>query len=156
MMLAERQSGLVIVGRFYYLHEADIARALLESFGIEAWLLDEHQIRQRWFLGGALGGIKLAVAPENGYRARCVLEEDRSGVLDSIDEQALPAHPDECCPRCDSPAASESTTQQLPGPFQWLVSIFFLAIGLLVPRRRFVVTRACGACGYEWSTTESR
>ena len=60
-MFPNRQSGLEIVGNFWYIHEAELAKALLQSEGIPAWVLDEHQIRMRWHLAAALGGVKVAV-----------------------------------------------------------------------------------------------
>ncbi|MGH0029430.1 MAG: putative signal transducing protein [Myxococcota bacterium] len=156
-MLKPRQSGLAVVGRFFYLHEADLAKALLESYGIEAWVLDQHLVRMEWHLAGALGGVKLAVAEENAYRARQVLEDDYSEVLDEIEEQQLPAHADECCPRCGSGDTRSRERRAMPGPFQWLVSAaFFLGLGVLVPRRRLRIARECRACGYHWAAEEAR
>ena len=155
-MFPERQSGLSIVGRFLYLHEADLAKALLNSEGIESWLLDENQIRHRWHLGGALGGIKLAVAPESAERALDLLAQDFSEALQDIPEQSLPAHAEEICPRCGAAAIREVSTQRVPSAIQWLVSLFFLVLGALVPRRRFTVTRHCGGCGQEWSHSDRR
>lgn len=78
------QPGLTVVRSFAYLHEADIAKTLLESYGIEALILNEHQIRQ---LAGATGRVRLAVAPENVYRARQVLEDDHSAALEDADAE---------------------------------------------------------------------
>src|ERR1700752_3956448 len=103
-MLSRSQSGLSVVKSCFFLHEADLARALLDSYGIEAWILDEHQIRQQWHLAGALGGIKVAVAPEDAYRARQVLEEDYSDVVEELAaETEAPPDADsdaDACPRC--------------------------------------------------------
>jgi hypothetical protein len=155
-MARNTQSGLAVVGRYSYLHEADLAKAFLESEGIRAWILDEHQIRHRWHLGAALGGVKLAVAPELRERARGLLSEDHSEDLADIPEQRLSPHIDEICQRCGATAEVEQTSQRLPGPIQWLVSLFFLLLGLLVPRRRFAVTRQCASCGNQWSQVERR
>ncbi len=155
-MLTQRQSGLSVLGSYLYLHEADIAKALLDSYGIESFILDEHQIRQRWHLGVALGGVKLAVAPEHAYRARQVLEEDRSDVLEDIEEQQLPAHEDELCPRCGSAKTRAREARTFPGIFQWAASLFFLFLGVLAPRRRIRVSRECAACDYAWSMDETR
>lgn len=152
----QTQSGLAIVGRYSYLHEADMAKALLDSEDIESWLLDEHQIRHRWHLGAALGGVKLAVTPELAERAAELLAQDFSGSLDSIAEQDLPGHADEICSSCGATARSESVEQRLPGPLQWLVSLSFFLLGTLVPRRRFQVTRHCEDCSHEWSKVERR
>ncbi len=150
------QSGLTIVARYSYLYEADLARSLLESENIESWLFDEHQIRHRWYLAVALGGVKLAVAPDMAEQAAALLAQDYSDLLATIPEQDLPGHPNEVCPRCGSTSRSESTEQKYPGPLQWLGSFLFLLAGALVPRRRFEVTRYCSSCGNTWSQIESR
>jgi len=155
-VLTQHQSGLSVVRSFLYLHEADIAKALLDSYGIEAFILDEHQIRQRWHLGVALGGVKLAVAPECAYRARQVLEDDHSEALEDIEEQALPAHEDELCPRCGGAQTRSREARTFPGPLQWLESLAFLFIGVLAPRRRVRVSRQCVACTHTWSMVETR
>ena len=155
-MLTQRQSGLSVLRSYLYLHEADIAKALLDSYGIESFILDEHQIRQRWHLGVALGGVKLAVAPEHAYRARQVLDEDRSDALEDIEEQKLPAHEDELCPRCGGGETRARETRTFPGIFQWAASLFFLFLGVLAPRRRIRVSRECTACAYAWSVDETR
>ena len=155
-MIPKNQSGLAIVRSYSYLYEADIAKALLESEGIESWLLDEHQIRQRWHLGLALGGVKLAVSPEFASQAQELLDQDFSECLADIPEQGLAASSEEICPNCGEVAHSETSTRRFPGPIQWVVSLFFLCLGLLVPRRRFIVTRECGSCGTEWSISSTR
>ena len=155
-MLTRRQSGLAVVGSFVFLHEADVARALLESYGIECWLLDEIQVQQRWYLANALGGVKLAVAPAHAYRARELLGEDHSAALDEIPESELPAHPSEQCPQCGGGDTRVSERLRLPGPFGWLVSLGFLIVGFLVPRRRIEQSYSCSSCSHAWTTFETR
>lgn len=155
-MLTGRQSGLAVVGSFVFLHEADVARSLLEAHGIECWLLDELQVQQRWHMAGALGGVKLAVAPENAYRARQILGEDHSEALADIPESRLPADPSERCPRCGSGDTRASSRLRSPGPLGWLTSLAFLLMGFLVPRRRIEKAYRCVACDHAWSVFESR
>ena len=155
-MLTERQSGFEIVATFWYLHEADIGKSLLESYGLEPLLLDDHQIRMRWHLAAALGGIKLAVPPEQAAKAREILAQDHSASLEDIEEQALPPHPEERCPSCGSDQTHQATEKRLPGPFQWLSALLFLALGFLVPRRRIRINQTCSACSYSWSKTVTR
>jgi hypothetical protein len=142
-----------------FLHEADVARALLDSYGIEAWILDEHQIRQQWHLAGALGGIKVAVAPECAYRARQVLEEDYSDVVEDIADAEPPPRTGEhaaSCPRCGRAAQRVAEQSALPGPREIAESLMWVALGGLVPRRRFDVTWECVECGHAWAAKETR
>lgn len=158
-MLSQHQSGLTVVKSCFFLHEADLARALLDSYGIEAWILDEHQIRQQWHLAGALGGIKVAVAPENAYRARQVLAEDYSDVVEELadddTQREAAVDGDERCPRCGG-AATREAAQSAPGAREIATSLLWVALGLLVPRRRFEVACRCSDCGHAWSVTETR
>jgi len=88
-------SGLVVVASFHHLWEADVAKALLGSFDIEAIILDEVQMQQRWPVMGRLAQVRLAVAPERAYRARQILEDDHSAALEEIAEVGGPAEPEE-------------------------------------------------------------
>ena len=154
-MLSRSQSGLTIVKSCFFLHEADLARALLDFYGIEAWILDEHQIRQQWHLAGALGGIKVAVAPECAYRARQVLAEDYSDVVEELAEDEAGSDGD-ACPRCGGAAQHCAQQSPLPGAREIASSLLWAAMGLLVPRRRFEVSYHCGACGHAWVLRETR
>jgi len=48
-----------------YPHEADVAKVLLESREVPAWVLDDLQVRTRWYLSNALGGVEVAVHPDD-------------------------------------------------------------------------------------------
>ncbi|RIL05251.1 MAG: hypothetical protein DCC71_11010 [Proteobacteria bacterium] len=149
-MFPKRQSGLAIVKTTWFAHEAHLARALLESQGIEAWVLDAQQVGVQWHVAGAIGGIKVAVAPEDAERARTLLAEDRSDALAEIDEAALPAPAEERCPRCGSPDVASRARGERPGGWAWLSMGLFFALGFLVPRRRRLVRSGCRACGAFW------
>ena len=116
---------------------------------IDAWIFDEHQIRRNGISRDALpvSDVKVAVDPQQATRAREILLEDRSGALREIPEQDLPADHAESCPRCGVAASREATRQRFPGPIQWLVSLLFLVLGFVVPRRRFIVGRSCELVG---------
>jgi len=156
MSAGRMQSGLEIVGSFLYIHEADLARALLESEGLRAWILDDHQVRMEWHMATALGGVKVAVVPEDSGRARQILSEDRSADLESIPELQLPAAEGERCPACYRFDSSLTRSLGRPGALQLGGSLLLLALGFLVPRRTIVSRRTCRACGHEWSYTQQR
>ena len=152
-MPSRSQSGLSVVKSCFFLHEADLARALLDSYGIEAWIFDEHQIRQQWHLAGALGGIKVAVAPEDAYRAQQVLAEDYSDVVEELAESEAPpgADPDaDACPRCGGATRRCVQRSAQPGAREIASSLLWAAFGFLVPRRRFDVSCTCASCGHTW------
>jgi hypothetical protein len=72
--------GPVEVAAFRGLDEAEVARGMLESEGIETHLSNEHLVAANWTLSQATGGVKLVVAAEHASRARQVLStlEDRA------------------------------------------------------------------------------
>jgi hypothetical protein len=66
---------LVTIRSYWGLLEAEMARGLLESAGIEAFLFDDNMVRMDWFNANALGGVKLRVDADNVDAANRVFEE---------------------------------------------------------------------------------
>lgn len=66
---------LVTIHRFRDLPEADLARGLLESAGIRAWIQDDNLVRMDWFYSNAVGGIRLQVDSANAEAARQILDQ---------------------------------------------------------------------------------
>jgi hypothetical protein len=64
---------LVVVGAFTSVHEAHLARSVLESAGIEASIADEHLVSMYWLYSNAIGGVKVLVAEAQADEAREVL-----------------------------------------------------------------------------------
>ncbi|WP_166268031.1 DUF2007 domain-containing protein [Marinobacter caseinilyticus] len=78
----------VTIGHYSLPFEAHLDRSRLESEGITAIIADEHTINMQWMLSDALGGVRLRVQDDQLYKARKILEEDRSGLLESLPSQA--------------------------------------------------------------------
>ncbi|HXJ88354.1 MAG TPA: DUF2007 domain-containing protein [Candidatus Binatia bacterium] len=66
---------LVTIRSFWGLLEAEMAKGLLDSAGIESFLFDDNMVRMDWFNANALGGVKLRVDAENVDAANRVLQE---------------------------------------------------------------------------------
>jgi hypothetical protein len=144
------QAGFEIVGSYRFSHEAELARATLDAAEIRAWVFDEAQIRMRWFLGDALGGIKVAVRREDAADARAFLERDFSASLRNVRESHLPPAPEEVCPACGSDTFMRIRRRTLPGRAQWLLLLASaLLAGVPLPHYRFAVAGRCSACGHE-------
>jgi putative signal transducing protein len=69
---------LVPIRTFWNLLEAQLAKGLLESAGIETFLFDDNMVRLDWFNANALGGVKLRVDADKVEEATRVLEESIS------------------------------------------------------------------------------
>ena len=66
---------LVTIRAFWGLLEAQLAKGLLDSAGIESFLFDDNMVRMDWFNANALGGVKLRVDAHNMEAANRVLQE---------------------------------------------------------------------------------
>lgn len=64
---------MIEVGRFATKVEADLARLLLESHGIDVFLLDGQMNN---FFGGAMTPVRLLVLEEDAQEAAAILAED--------------------------------------------------------------------------------
>ncbi len=120
---------------------AHLARALLESEGIEARVADEYTVGAYWLVSQAIGGVKLQVAPADTERARALLAEDRSALLAASD--AGPAE-ELRCPRCGSSALRASTARR------WSA---VLSLVLFLPLVFGWRGQRCQACGQRWRPT---
>lgn len=144
-----RQGDLEIVGSYRFPHEAHLARAALDAGAIRAWVLDEAQIRMRWFMGDALGGIKVAVRSEDAADARALLARDFSLELRNVPESHLPPAPEEVCPACGSDKFLKTRRREAPAGKHWLLLLAaWLFAGGPLPHYRFATVRRCAACGH--------
>lgn len=124
----------VTIARYTYPYEAQIARALLDSEGIEAFVADEQTINMQWLYSDALGGVRLQVAVEDRERALQILQEDREASLVEQEGEDRPA-----CPVCGS---HDTEYHQIGRRWAFLV---FLAIDFPLYRVRDGIR--CHACG---------
>jgi hypothetical protein len=69
---------LTTVGSFPFLPEAEAARMHLEEAGIPAFLSDAETVNMDWFLGNAIGYVKLQVPSAQAKAARSILQRIRT------------------------------------------------------------------------------
>ena len=128
------------IASFTYLHEAELARALLESAGIEAHVADRHLVGLDWQMASALGGVKLLVASEDASAAREVLAAPPAAL--DADEAPEAFDPAAACPKCGAEGTPENRLDRRVRAFSMLTGVLPLTIG----RYRL----ACPACGTRW------
>ena len=87
----------VIVARFSFPLDANIAKSTLESVGIPAFIADEHTVNMQWLYSNAMGGVRLFVPAEYLEEAKEVLNHDFS---ESVDLEC--GSKAEICPECGS------------------------------------------------------
>jgi len=66
---------MIEVARFFTPVEADLARLLLQSHGIDSFLLDTQMSN---FFGGVMTPVRLLVLEDDAREAGAILAEDRS------------------------------------------------------------------------------
>ena len=81
---APQDSGLVTVACFRDLMSAELAKAMLESAGVECFLQNEHILRLGYWV--TPGGIQLQVGSENAEAARAMLEPPPDNATAETDD----------------------------------------------------------------------
>jgi hypothetical protein len=139
---------LAVVASYRFPYEASLAKATLGAYGIEAWVLDETQIRLRWYMGLALGGVKVAVRGADLEASREILGGDHSADLASVPESRLPPAPEDLCPHCGAEAL-ERVTGRTTRDVLRRMGLLFLALlgGGPTPGDSYASARRCRACG---------
>jgi hypothetical protein len=134
---------LVTVRRYRDLSEAIVARSLLESAGIAAWIRDENVARMEWQYSNLLGGIRLQVEAGDAETAVELLDQPIPDVIpfDNKEEFVQPR-----CPRCGSIDISFEGADRSAA----LASVTFLSLPLPLGAESW----ACEACGARWQETE--
>lgn len=65
--------GLVTAAAFNTIHEAYLAKSILEGAGITAFIADEYTIGVNWLWANAVGGVKVQVAEADVEEAEKLL-----------------------------------------------------------------------------------
>jgi Putative prokaryotic signal transducing protein len=128
----------VMVRRYRDLPQASIAKSILESAGIESFLVDDNLVRLDWFYSNLVGGIKLFVRQQDAEASLELLEQ---GVPENFDVEGLGEYRQPRCPQCQS---FEVSFDGLNKPASYATLWF----GLPIP-----ITNAgwkCRSCGHSW------
>ena len=135
---------LITIRRYRDLSEAIVARSLLESSGIPAYLCDENLVRLDWQISNFIGGIRLQVEPEQEQDATEILD---APIPDEIDFGGDPsAYTQPRCPRCNSTAVTFEGSSRKAA----LASLYIFSIPLpLGPR-----TWTCSHCDNHWTDAD--
>lgn len=128
----------VMVGRYRDLPDAQVAKSLLSSAGIDSFLADENLVRIDWLWSNMLGGAKLFVREKDAEAAKKLLEQ---GPPEAFEVTGIGEYRQPRCPRCNSLDVSlDSLDRRIAHPG--------LLVGLPIP----LTHRGgkCHACGNEW------
>ena len=132
---------LVVAAAFTSVHEAYLARSVIEAAGIEATIADEHLVSMTWTYSNAVGGVKVLVPADRLEEAKSLLE---SGAIVDLPPASSPdgetdTGGSDTCPRC----GSRDFESRLSGKRFAILSWLLIGVPLASPRRR----RYCRKCG---------
>lgn len=136
---------MITIRQYDKVEDAYLAKSLLESEEVPAYVADEYLVNVNWMWSQAIGGVKLQVAEEDVERALEILEAPPDGVL--LDEQGqypgelTPEHTFPVCPKCGGHEVDESVARRA-----------FVYLGLLlfrVPVPVRVDVLRCRSCGHQ-------
>lgn len=135
---------LITIRRYRDLSEAIVARSLLESCGIDAYLGDENLVRLVWHMSNLVGGIGLQVADEDEAEAIEVLDSPIPESFNYGDESLPYAQPH--CPRC----GSIDITFQGAARTAALMSLYALSLPFPPGHETWI----CDNCASRWEEIE--
>jgi hypothetical protein len=133
---------LVVAGAFTSVHEAELARSVLEAAGIESALANEHLVSMNWLYSNAVGGVQVLISEDRFEEGRSLLES-HAAVMDdareSAGDQAVDGGIGATCERCGSTEFESALPGKRFAIFSWLI----VGVPLGIPTRR----RYCRRCG---------
>jgi hypothetical protein len=132
-------SAFVALRRFRDVPDARLAWSILDSTGIESFLIDEVTIRMNWFWSNLLGGIKICVKLEDAEDAIQILKVE---IPEKFNIEGVGEFEQPRCPQCRSLDISlESLNKHAT-----YACILLLNLPIQIRRRRW----RCEFCDYAW------
>jgi DNA-directed RNA polymerase subunit RPC12/RpoP len=137
------QREVTVIRQFRDMSEALLTKGLLDSAGIECFLLDDNLVRLNWFLSNFVEGIKLAVRPEDAEAAIEILEQP---IPENFEVEGEGEYEQPRCPRCGSVEISHESG--IDKRFA-LPALYVVSFPIPIPRDVW----KCASCGAQWRET---
>ena len=131
---------LIVVRSYTHVHEAHLAKSVLEATGIEAFIANEHLVSMAWTYSNAIGGVTVAVPEERAAEAAQIL----GAVADPMDRAPAdgPQPSGEAADACGRCGATEFASRPRGLRFA-IVSWLMVGFPISAATRR----RYCARCG---------
>ncbi len=137
----DSERELVTVQSFRDLSEAALAKGMLNSAGIECFLVDDNAGRMLGFISGVIGGFRMKVNRIDAEAARALLEQPTRGADFADDGNDQPPR----CPKCYS---ADLTSREIDKPMS-------AGSWLSVPLPVHQTVCECKSCGYQWDDEDN-
>jgi len=122
------------VAKVMWIHEADLIKAKLELYDIDAFIPDEGMSSTLPIMGNTIGGVRVQVADEYYDRAKEILDADMQET--DTQESYL------TCPSCGGKKIKHSTLSRR----LFFVSLLLFGIPLIWVKRSY----ECLDCTHKW------
>jgi ribosomal protein L37E len=131
---------LVAVRSYTHVHEAHLAKSVLEASGIQAFIANEHLVSMAWTYSNAVGGVQVVVAEERAEEAALILQSGAAPLDGPFAPGPRPLQEAaDVCRRCGAAAFTSQPRGRLFAILSWLMVGFPISSAT---RRRY-----CAACG---------
>ncbi|HEX4149338.1 MAG TPA: hypothetical protein VHY20_10135 [Pirellulales bacterium] len=98
---------LITLSTFRFAAKAELARLALEQEGISAFVADDNVVNMDWFLGNAVGYVKLQV-PRSQAEAAMLILQKHPRLLDAKHPQQDEADDMSTCLACGEPMKDDT------------------------------------------------
>jgi len=148
IMRGSEGENLVPIRAFRDLPDAELAKGVLESAGIECFLRDDTTIWMNWGWSNALGGVKVCVRAEDADAANQLLKQD---APEDFDVPGVGEYKQPRCPSCGSPDIS---LYDLDKPYSSLAAGLLLGVTVPVGHKKGQWWQ-CQVCDHVWPESDS-
>jgi hypothetical protein len=132
---------LVTIESFRELSQAMLAKGMLNSAGIECFLMDDNTGRMLGFISNVIGGIRMKVNKADAEAATALLEQ----IIPDVDVADEGNHQPPRCPKCYS---ADITFREFDKP---MPTGAWLSTSLPLHEK----VRECKSCGYQWDDEDN-
>ena len=137
----DSERELVTIQSFRELSQAMLAKGMLNSAGIECFLMDDNTGRMLGFISNVIGGIRMKVNKVDAEAATALLEQ----LIPDVDVADEENHQPPRCPECYS---ADITFREFDKPMSTGASL-----SMSLPIHEKVCE--CKSCGYQWDDEDN-
>jgi len=137
-----------VIGIFINLVDAELARAFLQSYGIEAEVENKYIVGVQWLYSNAVGGLRLMVDEDYADKAELLLQDVHGDKFKISDNEVAGS----ICPKCSSNKTERSSSPGRSIGFLMLIAFPLIALFPFFDYEKWT----CTQCEHKWKFYVSR